>query len=101
MNLLRVGDNAFAQREARRQVLQIRRCRQHHDVRNAGHDSDVLPVVGLPGEPGILTTPDSHAWFTGTAKSAPNWKNMTISEAPADQRLEATHHLRGLHGMAR
>lgn len=54
-----------------------------HAARNAGQRGDVLPVVGLPGGVGILTTPGSYEWFTETAKSAPNWKNEVTIESVA------------------
>jgi uncharacterized protein len=54
-----------------------------HVARNAGQGGDVLPVVGLPGGVGILTTPGSHEWFTETAKSAANWKNEVTVESVA------------------
>ena len=41
-----------------------------------------LPVVGQPGQPSALPTPDSLDWFIKTGQArAPNWKNQVTVES--------------------
>ena len=57
---------------------------QDHDARNAGQPGGEIAVVAPPGEPSVLATPDSHAWFMNSgAKDAPNWLNRTSLESVA------------------
>jgi len=57
---------------------------QDHAARNAGEPGGEIPVVAPPGEPSVLATPDSWAWFsTSGAKDAPNWLNRTSLESVA------------------
>jgi fermentation-respiration switch protein FrsA (DUF1100 family) len=55
-----------------------------HDARNAGQPGGEIAVVAPEGEPSVLATPDSHAWFMSSgAKDAPNWLNRTSLESVA------------------
>lgn len=54
-----------------------------HAARNTGQNGAALPAVAPPGGNAVLATPDSWAWFTETAKSAPNWKNEVTVESVA------------------
>jgi fermentation-respiration switch protein FrsA (DUF1100 family) len=55
-----------------------------HAARNAGEPGASLPVVAPEGEPSVLATPDSYAWFqTSGARDAPNWLNSTSVESVA------------------
>jgi hypothetical protein len=57
---------------------------QDHEARNAGGPGGVIPVVAPEGEPSVLATPDSYAWFmTSGAKDAPTWLNQTSLESVA------------------
>lgn len=57
---------------------------QDHAVRNAGGEGGWIPVVAPEGEPSVLSTPDSWAWFIASgAKVAPNWLNRTSLESVA------------------
>jgi fermentation-respiration switch protein FrsA (DUF1100 family) len=56
---------------------------QDHALRNAGEPGGAIPVVGPAGEPSVLATPDSLAWFTSSADTAPNWLNHTSLESVA------------------
>ncbi len=41
-----------------------------------------VPVVAPEGQPSVLPTPDSYAWFTRTAETiAPNWRNQVTMES--------------------
>ena len=57
---------------------------QDHAARNAGQGGGDIPVVAPEGEPSVLATPDSYAWFTSSgAKDAPTWLNSTSLESVA------------------
>jgi hypothetical protein len=57
---------------------------QDHAARNAGQPGGAIPVVAPVGEPSVLATADSYAWFsTSGAKDAPNWLNSTSLESVA------------------
>ena len=57
---------------------------EDHAKRNAGEPGDDIPVVAPEGEPSVLATPDSYAWFSSSgAKDAPNWLNRTSLESVA------------------
>jgi fermentation-respiration switch protein FrsA (DUF1100 family) len=57
---------------------------QDHAARNAGDPGGSLPVVAPEGQPSVLATPDSYAWFKSSgAKDAPNWLNSTTLESVA------------------
>lgn len=56
---------------------------QDHAARNAGESGGQIPVVAPDGEPAVLSTPDSFAWFTASAATAPAWLNVTSLESVA------------------
>jgi hypothetical protein len=57
---------------------------QDHDARNAGEPGGEIAVVAPDGEPSVLATPDSYAWFGSSgAKDAPSWRNSTSLESVA------------------
>jgi len=57
---------------------------QDHAARNAGQPGAEIPVVAPEGEPSVLTTADSYAWFSASgAKDAPTWLNHTSLESVA------------------
>ena len=57
---------------------------EDHAARNAGQPGGEIPVVAPEGEPSVLATPDSYAWFGGAgSKDAPNWLNRTSLESVA------------------
>ena len=62
----------------------LRLLAEDHAARNAGGAGGEIPVVAPEGEPSVLATPDSYAWFnTSGAKDAPNWLNRTSLESVA------------------
>jgi dienelactone hydrolase len=57
---------------------------QDHETRNAGQPGGEIPVVAPEGEPSVLATADSYAWFQSSgARDAPNWLNSTSLESVA------------------
>ncbi len=57
---------------------------QDHAARNEGQPGGEIPIVAPEGEPAILSTPDSYAWFSASAaKEAPSWLNRTSLESVA------------------
>lgn len=54
-----------------------------HAARNAGQPGGRIPVVAREGEPSVLSTPDSYAWFTAAKTDAPNWVETTTLESVA------------------
>lgn len=55
-----------------------------HAVRSAGGAGGEIAVVAPEGEPSVLSTPDSWAWFIASgAREAPNWLNSTSLESVA------------------
>jgi fermentation-respiration switch protein FrsA (DUF1100 family) len=52
-----------------------------HAARNRGEPGGEIAVVAPEGEPAVLGTPDSWAWFTGS--DAPGWLNRTSLESVA------------------
>jgi hypothetical protein len=62
----------------------LRLLAQDHAARNAGEPAGEIAVVAPKGEPSVLATPDSYAWFNASgAKDAPNWLNRTSLESVA------------------
>jgi fermentation-respiration switch protein FrsA (DUF1100 family) len=73
---------AMAGREGFDGYLQL--LADDHDARNAGQPGGDIPVVAPEGEPSVLATPDSYAWFMSSgAKDSPNWLNRTSLESVA------------------
>ena len=73
---------ALAGREGFDGYLQL--LADDHAARNAGGAGGEIPVVAPEGEPSVLATPDSYAWFnTSGAKDAPTWLNRTNLESVA------------------
>ena len=57
---------------------------EDHAARNAGQAGGEIAVVAPEGEPSVLATPDSYAWFSSSgAKDAPTWLNRTSLESVA------------------
>lgn len=55
-----------------------------HASRNAGGPPGEIAIVAPPGEPCILSTPDSYEWFQrSTVAKAPSWLNRTSLESVA------------------
>ncbi len=55
-----------------------------HAARNVGGPGGQIPVVAPEGQPAVLGTPDSWAWFSASgAADAPNWVNSTSLESVA------------------
>ena len=54
-----------------------------HAARNAGEPGGRIPVVAPEGQPSVLSTPDSYAWFTASKATAPNWVDTTTLESVA------------------
>lgn len=54
-----------------------------HARRNAGGASGRIQVATPPGEPSVLGSPDSHAWFHSFGDAAPNWEPTTTLESLA------------------
>jgi len=55
-----------------------------HAARNAGKPAGEIAIVAPPGEPCILSTPDSYEWFQrSTVAKAPTWLNRTSLESVA------------------
>lgn len=55
-----------------------------HAARNTGAPPMQIPIVAPDGQPSVLSTPDSWAWFVSSgARDAPNWVNATGLESVA------------------
>jgi hypothetical protein len=70
-----VGETGFAQ--------YLGLLADDHAARNAGGAGKRIPVVAPEGEPSVLSTPDSHAWFMRTGAAAGSWINETSLESVA------------------
>jgi fermentation-respiration switch protein FrsA (DUF1100 family) len=72
---------ALAGREGLTQYLTL--LAQDHALRNAGEPGASIPIVAQAGTPSVLSTPDSLAWFTSSAETAPHWLNQTSLDSVA------------------
>jgi fermentation-respiration switch protein FrsA (DUF1100 family) len=56
---------------------------QDFTARNAGAEGGKIPIVAPPGEPAILSTPDSYDWFMKNCEGLPGWVNYMTLESVA------------------